>query len=75
MEAIEIFLAILGILMVSLIALYVLFPRTLYGFLRNTLRRKGKLTAKSIKVGDMIWPYLEGGPADGEPLVIGRAHV
>ncbi len=70
MEAVEIFLTLLGFLMVSLIAVYVLFPRTLYGFLRNSLRRKGKLTAKSIKVGDMIWPYLEGGPSDAEPLVL-----
>ncbi|ASK87918.1 alpha/beta fold hydrolase [Sphingorhabdus sp. SMR4y] len=70
METVEIFLTILGFLMVSLIALYVLFPRTLYGFLRNSLRRKGKLKAKSIKVDDIVWPYLEGGAADGEPLVL-----
>jgi len=69
-ETVEIFLTILGFLMVSLIALYVLFPRTLYGFLRNSLRRKGKLKAKSIKVDDIVWPYLEGGAADGEPLVL-----
>lgn len=70
METVEIFLTILGFLMVSLIALYVLFPRTLYGFLRNSLRRKGKLKAKSIKVDEIVWPYLEGGAADGEPLVL-----
>lgn len=65
-----IFITILGIVMVALIALYVLFPRTLFGFFRNALRKKGKLTAQSIRVGDMLWPYLEGGSPDAEPLVL-----
>jgi len=69
-EAVYIFLTILGVLILTLIAIYALFPRSLFAFLRNSLRRKGKLTAKSIKVGDMIWPYLEGGSADAEPLVL-----
>ena len=34
------------------------------------LRRRGKLSQKSIQVGDLKWPYLEGGKADGEPLVL-----
>ena len=70
MQAFQIFLTIFGILVLSLITIYVLFPRSLFSFLRNTLRRKGKLTEKSIKVGDLVWPYLEGGPAGGEPLVL-----
>ena len=70
MEPFAIFLTILGILVLALIAVYVLFPRSLFIFLRNALRRKGKLTEKSIKVGDLVWPYLEGGPSDGEPLVL-----
>lgn len=70
MQAMQIILTILGIVVLSLIAIYVFLPRSLYGFLRNALRRKGKLTEKSIKVGDLVWPYLEGGPADGEPLVL-----
>ncbi|WP_323800981.1 alpha/beta fold hydrolase [Parasphingorhabdus sp.] len=70
MEAFEIFLTVLGILVVSFIAVYVLFPRSLFSFLRNALRRKGKLTEKSIKVGDLVWPYLEGGPSNGEPLLL-----
>ncbi|WP_373490023.1 alpha/beta fold hydrolase [Parasphingorhabdus sp.] len=70
MEAATIFLTILGVLIVALIAIYALFPRSLFTFLRNSLRRKGKLTVKSIKVGEIAWPYLEGGPADAEPLVL-----
>ncbi|MEP5486891.1 MAG: alpha/beta fold hydrolase, partial [Parasphingorhabdus sp.] len=65
-----IFITILGVVMVGLIALYVLFPRTLFDFFRSALRKKGKLTAKSIRVGDMLWPYLEGGSPDAEPLVL-----
>ena len=56
--------------MVALIAIYVLFPRVLFGFFRDALRRRGKLTVKSIKVGDMLWPYLEGGSPGAEPLVL-----
>lgn len=70
MQAVNIILTILGVLVVLLIAVYALFPRSLLGFLRNSLRKKGKLTAKSIKVGDLDWPYLEGGPPDGEPLLL-----
>ena len=70
MQAIQIFLTILGVLVLSLIAIYALFPRSLFIFLRNALRRKGKLTQKSVKVGEIVWPYLEGGPPDGEPLVL-----
>lgn len=70
MEAVTIFLTILGILIVVLVAVYALFPRSLFTFLRNSLRRKGKLTAKSIMVGDSAWPYLEGGRKDAEPLVL-----
>ncbi|WP_339825718.1 alpha/beta fold hydrolase [uncultured Parasphingorhabdus sp.] len=66
----NIFITIVGIIMVAFIALYVLFPRSLFSFFRNALRRRGKLTLKSIKAGDMVWPYLEGGSPDAEPLVL-----
>ena len=66
----QIFLTVLGMIMVALIALYVFFPRTLFGFFRDALRKKGKLTVKSIAVGDMLWPYLEGGSPDAETLLL-----
>ena len=66
----QIFLTILGAIILALLALYVLFPRSLFGFFRDALRRRGKLTVKSIKVGDMTWPYLVGGSPDAEPLVL-----
>lgn len=70
MQTIQIILTIVGILVLSLIAIYAFFPRSLFRFLHNALRRKGNLKEKSIKVGDIDWPYLEGGPAGGEPLLL-----
>ncbi|MEH6789557.1 alpha/beta fold hydrolase [Parasphingorhabdus sp.] len=70
MQAFQLFLTILGMVLLSLFAIYAFAPRRLYSFLRNTLRRKGKLAEKSITVGNLVWPYLEGGPAEGEPLVL-----
>ena len=70
MQTVQIILTIVGILVLSLIAIYAFFPRSLFRFLRNALRRKGNLKEKSVKVGDIDWPYLEGGPAAGEPLVL-----
>lgn len=66
----QIFLTVLGVVVVALIALYFLFPRTLFSMFRNALRKRGKLTVKSIKVGDMVWPYLEGGRPEGEPMLL-----
>ncbi len=66
----EIILTIFGALIIALIAVYVLFPRTIYQFLRNAVRRRGKLVQKSVHVGDIVWPYLEGGDPDAEPLVL-----
>ncbi|MEO9600550.1 alpha/beta fold hydrolase [Parasphingorhabdus sp.] len=65
-----ILVSILGLILLSLVALYALFPRALFEFLRNALRKKGRLTLKSIQVGDMNWPYLEGGAPDAEPLLL-----
>ncbi len=52
------------------IGTYLLFPRVLYNQMRRLLRRKGGLALKSVKVGDLIWPYLEGGNPDGKAVVL-----
>lgn len=65
-----IFLTILGLLLLAVIAVYALFPRFLFQSLRNALRRKGGLVQKSVQVGDIEWPYLEGGSPDAEPMVL-----
>ena len=54
----------------SFAALYFLFPRTLVDFAQKALRRKGGLVQKSVKVGEDVWPYLEGGPTDAEVVLL-----
>lgn len=52
------------------VLLYWVAPATVFRQVQNMLRRKGRLTRKSITVDGVEWPYLEGGPADGEILVL-----
>lgn len=52
------------------VLLYVVAPATLYRQFQNALRRKGRLTRKTVTVDGVDWPYLEGGPKDGEVLVL-----
>jgi abhydrolase domain-containing protein 6 len=51
-------------------AVYWLFPAPILNWVRGRLRAKGRLTAKSVRVGDADWPYLEGGPTGAPPLVL-----
>lgn len=50
--------------------LYWLFPRPIFTWVRDRLRAKGRLTLKTVRVGEFDWPYLEGGPAGAPPLVL-----
>ncbi len=52
------------------IGAYLLFPRALFNQMRKLLRRKGGLVLKSVKIGDLTWPYLEGGNPDGKAVVL-----
>jgi len=42
------------------------FARLFFGIIRMT----GRVTQKWVEVGDTRWPYLEGGPEDGEIVVM-----
>lgn len=66
----EIILWLLLALIVAILGLYFFSPRTIYAFVQRRLRSKGGLVEKSIKVGEYRWPYLEGGPADGEVVLL-----
>ncbi len=66
----QIILWLVVALLLMLFALYFLFPRTIYTFFQKSLRRKGGLVQKSVRVGEFDWPYLEGGPSDGEIVVL-----
>ncbi|SIO02391.1 Pimeloyl-ACP methyl ester carboxylesterase [Parasphingorhabdus marina DSM 22363] len=57
-------------LIAAMLIVYFAFPKALYGGLRNMLRRRGGLVEKSITVGDHVWPFLEGRPAEGVPVVL-----
>lgn len=52
------------------VLLYVVAPATLFRQFQNALRRKGRLTRKTVTVDGVEWPYLEGGPTEGEVLVL-----
>lgn len=58
-----------GLILLAVI-LYAFFPRIIYNAARTTLRRKGGMTVKSVAVGDLVWPYLEGGSATGTPVIL-----
>ncbi len=64
------FLLILAALIAIPLILYAFFPRFLFIQARNALRRKGRMTQKSVRVGDLNWPYLEGGNPQAPPLVM-----
>lgn len=64
------FLYILLALIAAVLIVYFAFPKAIYGALQNLLRRRGGLVQKSIAVGDHVWPYLEGGTANGVPVVL-----
>ena len=70
MDILSLILTVVAAAIVALIALYFLSPRTIYNWLQRSLRRKGGLVQKSIRAGEFDWPYLEGGPADGEVVVL-----
>lgn len=70
MNIVTLILGAIAIVIGTLIAVYFVFPRTIFGWLQGALRKKGGLTKKSIKVGEFEWPYLEGGDPDGEVVVL-----
>lgn len=63
-------LILLAAVVGALFLFYLLAPGTLLNWLRNAQRGKGSLVQKSVRVGDMTWPYLEGGNLAGKPLVL-----
>ena len=54
----------------GLVALYAFRPRMLFDAVKATLRRRASLSRKSVRVGDIEWPYLDGGKVKGDPVVL-----
>lgn len=50
--------------------LYYVFPARLVALVIGIVRKWGRLSEKSVVVAGNLWPYLEGGPSDGEVVVM-----
>jgi pimeloyl-ACP methyl ester carboxylesterase len=55
---------------IALIGLYFIFPARLVALVIGLARKWGRLSAKSVIVDGITWPYLEGGPVDGDTIVM-----
>lgn len=66
----NIIIAAIALLIAAPLLLYWFAPATLFQQFQNMLRRKARVTRKTISVGGTVWPYLEGGPADGDTVVL-----
>jgi hypothetical protein len=54
------------------ILLYAFAPAPLYHQIQKAIRRKGRLTRKTVRVDGLDWPYLVGGPENGDVVVMVR---
>ena len=50
--------------------IYYLYPATLVALIIGLVRKWGRLSESSVVVDGITWPYLEGGPPDGEVVVM-----
>lgn len=66
----KIVLILIALPIAALLLTYLLAPRVLFDLARNSLRKKGGMALKSVKVGDINWPYLEGGNPASKALVL-----
>ncbi len=55
---------------VAFAGLYFFYPARLFALIIGLVRRWGRMSAKSVVVDGITWPYLEGGPPDGEVIVM-----
>ena len=63
-------LILLGLALLLPLVAYWLFPRPILYWFRDRIRIKGRLALQAVRVGDFTWPYLEGGPRGGTPLLL-----
>jgi pimeloyl-ACP methyl ester carboxylesterase len=66
----SVFLWLLLAVGVAFAGLYFLYPAGLVLIVVGLVRKRGRLSVKSVVVDDITWPYLEGGPPDGEVVVM-----
>lgn len=61
---------LLAALIIAAAIIYIFFPQWLFQVARNMQRRRGGMVLKSVRVGDLTWPYLEGGDPNGVAVVL-----
>ena len=66
----KLLLIFLAASLAGLVALYLFKPRVLLDAVKAGLRRRASVSRKSVRVGDIEWPYLDGGKATAEPVVL-----
>lgn len=64
------YLILPGLIAALLTACYLLLPEQLIMGLRKALRWRAGLALRKVRVGEINWPYLEGGNPSGEPLIL-----
>jgi pimeloyl-ACP methyl ester carboxylesterase len=64
------FLWLLSAAIVAFAIIYFFFPAWLVVAIIGSVRKWGRMSAKSIVADSITWPYLEGGPADAETIVM-----
>ena len=55
---------------IAFAGIYYLLPARLVALVIGMVRKWGRMSAKSVVVDGISWPYLEGGPSDGEVVVM-----
>ncbi|GAA0480833.1 alpha/beta fold hydrolase [Parasphingorhabdus litoris] len=65
-----IILYIFAAFLLTIIAAYFFLPKALFDLMTGMLRMRGGMRQKSVKVGDNVWPYLEGGRGNDAPVVL-----
>ena len=63
-------LLLLAVLIAVILFLRIVYPQQLANGLLLTARRVLGLRSKNIEVDGNLWPYLEGGPASGDVLLL-----
>lgn len=63
-------LILLGLALLIPFLAYWLFPRPILYWVRDRIRTRGRLALRVARVGEFVWPYLEGGPRGGTPLLL-----
>jgi abhydrolase domain-containing protein 6 len=64
------YLSLLLTIVIAFAAAYLLRPMWLVAAIIGSIRVWGRMRAKTIEVDGIVWPYLEGGPAGAETIVM-----